>query len=115
MQPLVVETKKNRSVKIGIITLCILTCIVNITVKTQDISWEEDMKTKLEKIADSLTTHLNPWEVSRRIFKAEDYGTIADGSTMNTAAIQKAINACSKAAGGIVLFSSGDYLTGTII
>ncbi|HJX72216.1 MAG TPA: glycosyl hydrolase family 28-related protein [Bacteroidales bacterium] len=115
MQPLVVETKKNRSVKIGIITLCILTCIVNITVKTQDISWEEDMKTKLEKIADSLTTHLNPWEVSRRIFKAEDYGAIADGSTMNTAAIQKAINACSKAGGGIVLFSSGDYLTGTII
>lgn len=42
-----------------------------------------------------------------------DYGAKGDGTTINTQAIQKAIDACSKT-GGIVIFPSGKYLTGTI-
>lgn len=42
-----------------------------------------------------------------------DYGAKGDGTTLNTQAIQKAIDACSKT-GGIVIFPSGKYLTGTI-
>lgn len=47
-------------------------------------------------------------------FFVNDYGGINDGSTLNTAAIQSAIDACAKAGGGIVRFQPGSYLTGSI-
>ena len=43
-----------------------------------------------------------------------DFGAVADGATLNTLAIQKAIDACSQKGGGIVTFPAGRYLTGTI-
>src|SRR6476646_10816217 len=42
------------------------------------------------------------------------FGAKADGVTDNTAAIQKAIDECSKT-GGKVIFPSGTYLSGTLI
>ncbi len=50
----------------------------------------------------------------RRIFSANAYGAVADGVTNSTQAIQKAIDACAKAGGGIVSFKSGTYVTGAI-
>jgi polygalacturonase len=41
------------------------------------------------------------------------YGAKGDGTTMNTAAIQRAIDAAAKA-GGTVVFPAGTYLTGSI-
>ncbi len=41
-----------------------------------------------------------------------DYGAVGDGQTMNTIAIQKTIDAASKAGGGIVLIPEGKFLTG---
>lgn len=49
------------------------------------------------------------------IYDIRDYGAIADGLTLNTESIQKAIDACTKNGGGRVLISGGRYLTGTII
>jgi polygalacturonase len=40
-----------------------------------------------------------------------DYGAIGDGTTLNTAAIQKTIDAASAAGGGTVLVPSGKFLT----
>jgi hypothetical protein len=40
-------------------------------------------------------------------------GVVGDGKTLNTARIQKVIDACGDA-GGIILFPSGKYVTGTI-
>ena len=51
---------------------------------------------------------------SRRIFLANAYGAVADGVTNSTRAIQKAIEACAKAGGGIVSFKSGAYVSGAI-
>jgi polygalacturonase len=79
-----------------------------------DLPWEASMKSRLEKLADSLTTHLLPWDVPDKVFKVEDYGAKADGSTLNTQFIQAAIDSCSAAGGGTVLFSNGDYVTGTL-
>ncbi|MCG3120082.1 MAG: hypothetical protein ALAOOOJD_02683 [bacterium] len=47
-------------------------------------------------------------------FKVVDYGAIGDGKTMNTAAIAKAISACTKAGGGTVVIPAGIWLTGPI-
>ncbi len=41
-------------------------------------------------------------------------GVMGDGTTLNTAKIQEAINACSTSGGGIIRFPAGRYLTGTI-
>jgi len=41
-------------------------------------------------------------------------GVIGDGSTLNTASIQKAIDDCAAAGGGTILFPPGRYVTGTI-
>ena len=49
-----------------------------------------------------------------KIYKVNSYGALNDGATLATAAIQKAIDACSKAGGGIVAFDPGSYLTGSI-
>jgi polygalacturonase len=42
------------------------------------------------------------------------FGAIGDGATLNTAAIQEAIDACYAQGGGVVNFPAGRYLTGTI-
>jgi polygalacturonase len=46
-------------------------------------------------------------------FSVAKYGARGDGSTMNTAAIQKAIDTAAKK-GGTVVFPAGTYLTGSI-
>ena len=43
-----------------------------------------------------------------------DFGAVGDGKTLNTAAIQKAIDACTSAGGGRVVVPAGKFLSGTI-
>lgn len=47
-------------------------------------------------------------------YNVKDFGTVGDGKTINTAAIQNAINQCRDHGGGTVLIPSGTYLTGVI-
>lgn len=47
-------------------------------------------------------------------FSIIDYGAVGDGQTLNTAAFEKAITACSKQGGGKVLVPPGLWLTGPI-
>ena len=44
----------------------------------------------------------------------KDYGAVGDGITLNTTAIQKAIDACTNSGGGKVIFPEGRFLSGTI-
>ena len=45
----------------------------------------------------------------------KDFGAVGDGKTLNTVAIQKAIDDCAKQGGGRVLLENGTYMTGTVI
>ena len=49
-----------------------------------------------------------------REFAAIGFGAKPDGVTLNTAAIQRAIDAAAKEPGSAVVFTPGTYLTGSI-
>ncbi|HZR29064.1 MAG TPA: glycoside hydrolase family 28 protein [Terriglobales bacterium] len=48
------------------------------------------------------------------VFDVKKYGATGDGKTLDTPAINKAIDAASAAGGGTVYFSAGTYLSGSI-
>lgn len=49
------------------------------------------------------------------VFDIRNYGAMGDGQTLNTEAIQKAIDECVSSGGGKVLVEDGTYMTGTIV
>lgn len=51
----------------------------------------------------------------RDTFNIVNYGAIADGMTLNSAAINKTIDECAEKGGGTVLIPQGSYVTGPII
>lgn len=55
-----------------------------------------------------------PVPVTGRVFNVRDFGAKADGKTKDTAALQKALDACAAAGGGEVLVPAGNYLTGSL-
>ena len=82
--------------------------------KNAHSDWEAPLRDHLNAMADHLSATLKPWEVPDRIVAVDDHGAIPDGQTINTKAIQAAIDHCSEVGGGVVLFAKGDYVTGTI-
>jgi rhamnogalacturonyl hydrolase YesR len=51
---------------------------------------------------------------ARRVCAPAAYGAAGDGTTKATAAIQRAIDACAAAGGGVVRFAPGRYVTGAL-
>jgi len=51
---------------------------------------------------------------TKKIFSVNDYGAVSDTNTINTKAIQKAIDDCAAKGGGIVTFKPGTYVSGSI-
>ena len=47
-------------------------------------------------------------------YNVASYGAVGDGTTLCTAAIQKAIDDCAANGGGVVKFNTGVYLTGSV-
>jgi len=78
--------------------------------------WSDALRRDLDAMALNLTKTLLAWPVPDRVFLPEAYGLAAGGSAhpLATAAIQRAIDACSAAGGGTVRLAQGDYVSGTI-
>lgn len=52
--------------------------------------------------------------IGARVFNVRDYGAKGDGATLDTAAVQAAIDACHRERGGTVLVPAGEFLVGTL-
>ena len=50
-----------------------------------------------------------------QMYLVTDYGAVGDGITLNTAAIQEAIDACAAGGGGRVIIPQGRFLSGTLV
>ena len=48
------------------------------------------------------------------VLNIKDYGAVGDGVTLNTEALQKTIDACHAAGGGVVWVPAGDFVIGTV-
>lgn len=82
-----------------VLTLCGLVC--GVFAQKQDLSWVSE-------------TGARKYPSGKGIFSVNQYGAKADGETLNTKAIQAAIDACAAKGGGVVSFLPGDYVTGAI-
>lgn len=94
--------------------ILLLSLLVPFAARAESPEWEAPLRASLEKMATTLTETLKPWPVPNRVFRVADFGAVGDGVTINTAAIQKAIEACTAVGGGVVLVEKGAYVTGTI-
>jgi hypothetical protein len=82
-------------------------------------AWAARLRRELDSMAAQLTRTLLPWAVPDRVFTPEAHGLVpgtpgAPGAPA-TAAIQRAIDACAAAGGGVVRLAGGDYVSGTIV
>jgi hypothetical protein len=55
-----------------------------------------------------------PIAAAQKNFNVRDYGAVGDGQTLDTAAINQAIDTCAGAGGGRVRLPPGNYLSGTV-
>jgi hypothetical protein len=61
-----------------------------------------------------LTGARNAADAQAGVFDIRDFGAVGDGKTLDTAAINKAIEACAQAGGGQVRLPPGRYLSATV-
>lgn len=72
------------------------------------------IKTKLLTVPSLLWVLLCQTGICTGSFNIKDYGAVGDGETLNTKAIQRAIDACSAAGGGKVWIPTGRFVIGTV-
>jgi polygalacturonase len=65
-------------------------------------------------LAASFLTISNIEAQTATVFDVKNFGAHGDGVTLDTGAIQAAIDAANKAGGGVVLLSQGTYLSGSL-
>jgi polygalacturonase len=53
-------------------------------------------------------------QLGARLYNIRDFGAVGDGATLDTTAVQSAIDTCTRERGGTVLVPAGDFLIGTV-
>lgn len=92
---------KNKTLLIGILLSAMGLGVNAQSTAIPDFPWMKDVGSKT-------------FPAGQTVYNAADYGAKGDAVVMNTAAIQKAIDAAEQAGGGMVTFSPGIYLTGSL-
>ena len=87
--------------RIGIAVLLLAGCFTS-RVQCQQYSWQH-------------LPRVNKPEFKKDTINILKYGAKADGITLNTTSINKAISACSAKGGGVVLIPQGLWLTGPLV
>jgi len=91
----------NKNIILQSLILCILVSVTSVKAGNLELNWIENVGAK-------------DTPDKTEIYNVSDYGAIGDAIFINTTAIQAAIDDCFSKGGGIVTFSSGKYLTGSI-
>ncbi len=91
----------NKKLRYRLILIFAIIPVIHIMAETFDLSWANNVGAR------TAPTNTQSYNVS-------DYGAVSDGITLNTSAIQQTIDDCASKGGGIVTFSPGRYLTGSI-
>src|SRR5438093_9983823 len=55
-----------------------------------------------------------PAGLGANVYNVRDFGAKGDGATLDTRAVQAAIDACTRDRGGVVLVPAGDFVIGTV-
>lgn len=63
----------------------------------------------------ALASTVPAWALPAAVFDVRTQGAMGDGTTLDTGALQKSIDACHAAGGGVVYFPTGIFLTGSLI
>jgi len=91
------------------LTFVLLSCKENNKHNTTKTQFNNQSKTQwLDKVG------AKTFNFNNNIYYVNDFGAINDGKTLNSEAIQKTIDECSKNGGGTVTFKPGEYLTGSL-
>lgn len=100
-KPLLLKT----SVLFSAVIVLVLSCGKQISAVSETDPWK-----KKDLIIKSMPkTHF-----LHKDYNVTDFGAVSDGKTINTAAFEKAIKACSENGGGKVIVPNGKFLTGAI-
>ncbi len=95
--------------------MCVVLVITSIDACKHKNEQKADLNKKpAAKILDEIIASVKEPQFKTDVFNILDFGAIADGKTLNTNAIEKAIQKCAKNGGGVVLIPNGKFLTGPI-
>src|SRR5262249_11895205 len=67
-----------------------------------------------KSFAENSPAPANQSPLGEKIYDVRDFGAKGDGATLNTAAVQSAIDAANRDNGGVVFVPAGVFLIGTI-
>lgn len=103
--------------KVSIWFVLIIAALFVINIIPKEISGKENKKGKITSGWSQMPKILSKISAPKfpaRIYNITKYGAVSDGKSLNTDAINNAINACSETGGGTVLVPKGEFLTGAI-
>lgn len=77
-------------------------------------TWVQRQPSRLVRELEGIFLHRDFASIPDRRFDPRDFGATGDGRTLDTAAIQQAIDAATDAGGGVVSVPPGEYLSGAL-